>query len=99
MPSEDGLRVLPPSPIEDEQRPLLDNADTQANHGAIDRDSAGQEEDGEDVPIAEEPTTARVMVIMVCMWMGSFWAAMGGFVLYFQERPVTNALSGQIQPL
>lgn len=74
---QDNIRVLPPSPI-DEQRPLLGDNDQQADHGTIDRDVAGQEEEG-DGEVPDEPTTAKITIIMWSMWVGSFWAAMGGF--------------------
>lgn len=71
----DSITVLPPSPLhDDEQRPLLDEA--HPDHGTIDRSVASQEEEGEADAI-DEPTSAKVVVIMVCLWIGSFWAAMG----------------------
>lgn len=72
----DNITVLPPSPLDDdnEQRPLLDEA--HPDHGTIDRSVAAQEEEGEADAI-DEPTSAKVVVIMVCLWVGSFWAAMG----------------------
>ena len=73
---QDDLRVLPPSPLHEEQQPLLANG-TPTDHGTIDRDGAAREEEGDEVPIAEEPTTVKVHIIMMSMWMGSFWAAMG----------------------
>lgn len=76
----DDITVIPPSPIHDEQQPLLGGDGAQQDHGTIDRDAVGgQEEDGEDV--VEEPMTTKVLVIMLCLWVGSFWAAMGECIL------------------
>lgn len=76
--TEDGLTVLPPSPLEDEQRPLLDTASGQPNHGTIQETPEGLEGN---VPIADEPSTKKIVLIMGCLWLGSFFAALG--MLYF----------------
>lgn len=71
--TEDGLTVLPPSPLEDEQRPLLDTAAGQPNHGTM---QETQPDGGEsNIPVADEPSVKKVLLIMGCMWMGSFFAA------------------------
>jgi len=70
-----SITVLPPSPLDDdEQRPLLDAE--HPDHGTIDRRIEGDEEDG-DAEVIDEPTSTKVIVIMLCLWTGSFWAAMG----------------------
>jgi hypothetical protein len=72
-----SITVLPPSPLDDdEQRPLLDAA--HPDHGTIDPRIEGEEEDG-DTDVIDEPTSAKVVLIMMCLWVGSFWAAMGAF--------------------
>lgn len=73
-----SITVLPPSPLDDddEQRPLLDAE--HPDHGTIDRRIEGGEEDG-DGDLVDEPTSTKVIVIMLCLWTGSFWAAMGEF--------------------
>lgn len=88
----DSITVLPPSPLDDdEQRPLLDEA--HPDHGTIDRSVAAQEEEAE-ADVIDEPTSAKVMVIMVCLWVGSFWAAMGEHLqVLVLERQYTNQLS------
>lgn len=94
----DNITVLPPSPLDDdnEQRPLLDEA--HPDHGTIDRSVAAQEEEGEADSI-DEPTSAKVVVIMVCLWVGSFWAAMGDHLpISVLERQYTNQLSLQTRP-
>lgn len=73
--TEDGLRVLPPSPVREEERPLLDNADFQADHGTIEQGPDGREES--DVPIPAEPSTKKIVLIIGSMWLGSFFAALG----------------------
>lgn len=73
--TEDGLRVLPPSPVHEEEQPLLNNADSQADHGTIERGPDGAQESN--VPIPEEPSTKRIVLIIGSMWLGSFFAALG----------------------
>lgn len=74
--TEGGLTVLPPSPVEDEQRPLLDTAAGQPNHGTIQETQDGGESN---VPIAEEASTRKIMLVIGCLWIGSFFAALGEF--------------------
>ncbi|KAH0100892.1 putative major facilitator superfamily transporter, partial [Aureobasidium melanogenum] len=84
----DSITVLPPSPLDDdEQRPLLDEA--HPDHGTIDRSVAAQEEEGEADAI-DEPTSAKVMVIMVCLWIGSFWAAMDSTIVATLASPISR---------
>jgi hypothetical protein len=87
--------VLPPSPLDDdEQRPLLDAA--HPDHGTIDPRIEGEEDGDLDVP--DEPTSAKVVVIMLCLWTGSFWAAMGELILHTSPlNPLTNLPRLQIQ--
>ncbi|KAG9680981.1 putative major facilitator superfamily transporter, partial [Aureobasidium melanogenum] len=85
----DNITVLPPSPLDDdnEQRPLLDEA--HPDHGTIDRSVAAQEEEGEADAI-DEPTSAKVVVIMVCLWVGSFWAAMDSTIVATLASPISR---------
>lgn len=76
--TEDGLTVLPPSPLEDERRPLLDVPAGQPNHGTIQETQDGGESG---IPIAEEPSTKKILLIIGCLWIGSFFAALGMFGL------------------
>ncbi|THX52887.1 putative major facilitator superfamily transporter [Aureobasidium pullulans] len=85
----DDITVIPPSPIHDEQQPLLGGDGAQQDHGTIDRDAVGgQEEDGEDV--VEEPMTTKVLVIMLCLWVGSFWAAMDSTIVATLASPISR---------
>ncbi|THX73236.1 putative major facilitator superfamily transporter [Aureobasidium pullulans] len=85
----DDITVIPPSPIHDEQQPLLGGDGAQQDHGTIDRDAVGgQEEGGEDV--VEEPMTTKVLVIMLCLWVGSFWAAMDSTIVATLASPISR---------
>lgn len=52
-----------------EQQPLLQDP-AEADHGTIQRQSDG-------TPLAEEPTTARLTVVLGTVWVGVFLAALG----------------------
>lgn len=82
-----SITVLPPSPLhDDEQRPLLDAE--HPDHGTIDRRIEGEDAEDGDVDVVDEPTSTKVVVIMLCLWTGSFWAAMGAFFPYFSSPTI-----------
>lgn len=65
----------------EEQNPLLGNGKQSPDHGTIERepDDLGEEDrDGEDeVPIVEELSTAKLVLVLGSIWIGSFLAALG----------------------
>jgi hypothetical protein len=64
----------------DEQSPLLGNGKQTPDHGTIERgaDDVGDNDTGEDeVPIAEELGTAKLVLVLGSIWIGSFLAALG----------------------
>lgn len=73
-----GLTAVAPEPVDDEQRPLLD--EQHPDHGTISQEQAAWEngeaqENG--VPIAEEPSTGRILLVMLPLFLCAFLAAMG----------------------
>lgn len=71
-----------PSSPPNEQSPLLGNGKTQASddgtieHGAERSDESGDNAET-DVPIAEEPSTAKLVLVLSSIWLGCFLAALG----------------------
>lgn len=64
----------------DEQSPLLGNGKQTPDHGTIERgaDDVEEDESGEDdVPIAAELSTAKLVLVLSSIWIGSFLAALG----------------------
>ncbi len=64
----------------DEQSPLLGNGKPTPDHGAIERGASDDEEhEGveDEVPIAEEPGTAKLLLVLGSIWIGCFLAALG----------------------
>lgn len=58
-------------PAADEQTPLL-REQSGANGNAV-----GQADSSEDQPVEEEPSTAKLAIILGSCWVGVFLAAMG----------------------
>ena len=76
-----NMRELPPAPINEEERPLLD--EEHPDHGTITEQQAHQEHlDGTDgaesqTTVVEEPSTARLLLTILPTFLGSFFAAAG----------------------
>lgn len=63
---------------EPEQRPLLQDADGHPDHGTIERQADhGQQQYENGIPLADEPSTLRLVLTMGSMWVGVFLAALG----------------------
>lgn len=82
-----------------ERSPLLANgkptADTEAN-GAPANDAASDDNDDNDVPLAPEPTTFELLLVMSGTWLGSFLAALDSTVIATLSAPISasfNSLS------
>ena len=72
-----SLEVIPPAPIDDEERPLLD--EEHPDHGTITEHQAHEEHlDGESQDtIIEEPSTSKLLLTILPAFVGSFFAAAG----------------------
>lgn len=73
----DPVAEVPP-----EQRPLLgDNQDGDTDNGTIERQAEHDESNGhgeDDIgPLAEEPDTRKLALVMGSMWVGVFMNALG----------------------
>ena len=71
MSQEDGS---PAGPRQTEQTPLL--AD-QTSQDVEDASSASPNGDDGDIPLAEEPTTTQLVLILGSIWVGVFLGALG----------------------
>ena len=83
---DDRLEVLSPEPVTDERSPLLGESSEQspAYDDGLEA-QAEQEQREHDVgatPIADEPSTKRLVLVMGSLWLSTFFAAMGmGFLI------------------
>ncbi|KAL1306053.1 hypothetical protein AAFC00_004179 [Neodothiora populina] len=83
-----GLREVPPAPLEDERRPLLDAAASQPNHGTMQDDVSDGGESAE--PLPEEHSLKKILVIMFAMWMGNFFAALDSTMVATLASPISS---------
>jgi hypothetical protein len=58
-----------------EHSPLL--RDEEQNGSPVQDGGQGGSQEPNDIPLAEEPSTKRLLAIMSAMWLGSFFAALG----------------------
>jgi len=82
--TESGLKVVEPEPVNDERTPLLEHADGHANapqdsNEALEAiaEQERREHDAGATPVADEPTTGRLVATMSALWCGTFFAALG----------------------
>ncbi len=88
---EPPLEVIDPLPIDDEQTPLLAQHDaTTAKHhdvspedGTVEEQLEAQasqelrEHEAGSVPVADEPTTGKLLMTMGSLWLSTIFAALG----------------------
>ena len=58
-----------------EASPLL--RDEEQNGRPVANGASDGSQEASDVPLAEEPSTRKLLAIMSAMWLGSFFAALG----------------------
>ena len=78
--TKDGLKVLTPQPV-DEHSPLLaeqnneENQDESLLEAQAEREQ--REHDAGTTPVADEPSTQKLLLTMASLWMSTFFAALG----------------------
>lgn len=106
MTSESGLREVTPTPIEnDETRPLLDDRQQQKTNGTIsDGDVENgtleaqvareqREIDAATTPIAEEPSTKKLLLTMSGLWLSTFFVALDGTIVATLSGPISASFN------
>jgi hypothetical protein len=83
------LAVMEPEPVVDERSPLLRRDSNGQAHAEQDNEDlealAWQERREHDVgcvPVADEPSTRKLVLTMGSMWLSTFFAALGMVFLY-----------------
>jgi hypothetical protein len=75
------LEVLPPQPVEDERSPLLGHVDEERLAAEDNLEAQAEQErrehDAGATPIADEPSTRKLVLTMASLWLGTFFAALG----------------------
>lgn len=90
MPSNPKLNIIPPTPIDEEYRPLLD--EQHPDHGTISETEAHLEEAAAEEPAVDEPSAWKLAAIMLPLFCSSFFAAAGKYIaLYRLHSPRKRA--------
>lgn len=85
--------------IESETSPLLGNGKHQQVNSSLERGEtplSGTADQEDDVPLAEEPSTRRLLAVMSGVWLGSFLAALDSTIIATLSAPISasfNSLS------
>lgn len=96
------LKVLPPQAETDERTPLLLADSSEVTNDQIPEvdesleSQAEQEQREHDVgtaPLAEEPPTKKLIVIMGSLWLSTFFAALDSTVVATLSGPITASLN------
>ena len=95
--TDDGLNVVPPEPVTDERTPLLGDASgsSEADNGNLEA-QAEQEQREHDVgatPIAEEPSTRKLLLTMSSLWISTFFAALDATIVATLSGPITASFN------
>lgn len=89
---DDGLKVLAPEPVEaDERSPLLSQTQRPGDGDALEAQAEQEqrEHDAGAVPIADEPSTRKLLVTMSSLWLSTFFAALGNILpSQLEQTPV-----------
>ncbi|KAF2098394.1 putative MFS multidrug transporter [Rhizodiscina lignyota] len=80
-----------------EQRPLLgDSREQVTDNGTIERqpaDDAEQQDSGDAAPLAEEPDTTKLALIMGSMWLGVIMNAMDSTIVATLTAPISTSFN------
>ncbi|KAH8704919.1 major facilitator superfamily domain-containing protein [Talaromyces proteolyticus] len=79
--TSDGLTRLPP--VATEETPLLQDGP----------EPQPQAEDTDGTPIAKQPTTTELIVVLCSIWIGVFLAALDGTVVATLSAPISNSFN------
>ncbi|KAK3713170.1 hypothetical protein LTR37_008603 [Vermiconidia calcicola] len=87
--TDSGLKVVAPEPVADEYSPLLgqaDNVEAQA-------DQELREHDVGVTPVAEEPSTRKLLLTMSSLWVSTFFAALDATIIATLSGPITASFN------
>jgi MFS family permease len=96
--TKDGLKVLPPQPVDngaDERTTLLSDQQQNGGHaetnGSLEAQAEQEqrEHDAGATPVVEEPSATRLLLTMGTLWMGTFFAALDSTIVATLSGPIT----------
>ena len=83
--TEDGLKIVQPVPVDDERTPLLSEHPGANSTLEAQADQELREHEAGTIPVADDPTTGKLIATMVPLWMVTFFAAMGMLTSHFHD--------------
>ncbi|KAK3112337.1 hypothetical protein LTR53_011494 [Teratosphaeriaceae sp. CCFEE 6253] len=89
-PKEPAMQVLAPEPIADEHTPLISQHENTSEDDSLEA-QASQEQREHDVgalPIADEPTTGRLLLTMGSLWLSTIFAALDATIVATLSGPI-----------
>ncbi|KAK3049953.1 hypothetical protein LTR09_008873 [Extremus antarcticus] len=94
----DSLKVLAPEPVDaDEHSPLLGRTDGQQRDGEDTLEAQAEQEQREHdvgaVPIADEPSTRKLLLTMSSLWVCTFFAALDATIVATLSGPITASFN------
>src|ERR1700760_2765252 len=95
-PKNDSLEVLQPEPVADERAPLLGHQDGQPPEYDSLEAQAEQEQREYDVgavPLAEEPSSRKLVLTMGSLWLSTFFAALDATIVATLSGPITASFN------
>lgn len=95
--NRDSLQIMSPQPVADERSPLLgeENDAPSDDHDELEA-QAEQEQREYDVgstPIAEEPSTKKLVLTMGSLWLSTFFAALDATIIATLASPITSSFN------
>ncbi|KAK4507018.1 hypothetical protein PRZ48_000752 [Zasmidium cellare] len=96
MPSKkDSLSVVAPEPV-DERSPLLNNANghpSEQENIEAQAEQERREHEAGTVPLAEEPSTKKLLLTMGSLWLVTFFAALDSTVVATLTGPISSSFN------
>ncbi|KIV81039.1 hypothetical protein PV11_08492 [Exophiala sideris] len=88
-----AITVLSPTPVDDpsETSPLLDHAQQQQQGQPVDPENTQPDTDADEIALAEEPTTKKLIAIMSAIWLGVFFAALDTTIVATLTAPISSS--------
>ncbi|KAL8840734.1 MAG: hypothetical protein Q9170_001172 [Blastenia crenularia] len=85
MPSGDGVNDGKPS----ETSPLLARVESKSNNGDLRPEGSPDASEDDDTPLADEPTTGELLLVLGSIWIGCFLAALDSTIIATLSAPIS----------
>lgn len=91
---KDALRELPPEPV-DERSPLLDSNGQPSENGGLEAQAEQERREYNEgaVPLADEPSTMKLLSTMGSLWVTTFFAALDTTIVATLSGPISSSFN------